>query len=244
MAYSDTHFGMEDQSALSAALTVANWWAPDIIINVGDTLDCYQASTFKKDIGHASIQRERDLWAEWAEKMNVASGSKIRKIVRGNHDMRFASLVLSIGALSDIEELSLDSLLYLDELGYDPIVDVININPSGDDLYPDAQMYVFHGEKASSFAGGAARAASDMYAGASVIVGHNHKTGVFTERSGRGVTTSYEIGTLAKLNPEYHLRANWSQSVITGYLALGYHDVRVNMIDRGVVVLDGKEYSS
>jgi metallophosphoesterase superfamily enzyme len=242
LIYADTHFGMEDTIALSSALIVAREYDPEIIINLGDTLDCYNLSRFKKEPQNDGLQFERDKWYEWAEKLNIACPNAAKYILRGNHEDRFNSILADVTGLADMPELTLDNLLYTRELGYNPIVDSIYVNPRGNDVYPDAQIYILHGERALSNAGASAKAASDMYAGASTITGHAHRTAMYTRRTGRGIVTCYEVGTLAKLNPEYELFPNWSNSFLIGVISLGFHSFTPILIDEGRFMFDGKLY--
>lgn len=241
--YSDTHFGVEDESALEAALLVAEWYKPDMIFNLGDTLNCYNVSKYKKDLVSSGLQEERDRWAEWAERLNTVCPKAQKYILIGNHEERFTAYLADAKGIADLEELSLDDLLYTKQLGYHPLVNAIYVNPRGDDLYPDAQLYVLHGEKALSQAGSSTKAASDMYAGASTMVGHAHRSAVYTRRTGRGMVVGYEVGTLASLQPDYDAFPNWSQSVMTGIISSSYHAFNLHLIDRGKVMIDGKLHS-
>lgn len=242
MLYSDAHFGNEDPLAVAAALIVAREFQPEIIFNLGDTLDGHGASRFKKDPHAPVIQVERDRWFMWAEELNYICPDAKKYIIQGNHDERFTSLVSEVKGLADIDELSLDSMLFTEELGYHPIVDVIAINPSGDELYPQALLYLMHGEKTSQNAGQSVKAMSDMFVGANLAMGHAHRSAMTTRRSERGILRGYEIGTLMSLRPDYSLFPNWIQGVSTGIISRDFFDLQLHVIDRGRVCVNGKMF--
>jgi len=238
--YSDAHFGMEDRGALNAAIKVAEMFQPEIIVNLGDTLDCYSISKFKKDPGGSSLQSERDAWSAWATKLNSVCADDVQRyIIKGNHEARFETFLMENPGIADLDEMSVDSLLMTDALGYHSVVDAIYVNADRDELYPNAQLYFLHGSRALKHSGSSTRAASDMYAGASTIVGHAHRSAMVTQRTGRGISKSYEVGTLASLMPDYMFFPNWSQSILTGVIMKDFHEFQLHVIDRGRVCYGG-----
>lgn len=241
MVYSDCHFGMHDPAALVVALKVAEEFKPDIIINNGDTLDCHTLSRYKHDPHAPSIQDERDAWYLFAEALNSVAPKADKFITVGNHDIRFKDTISEKSGLADMSEFGLDSLLYTRQLGYAPICDVIMFNPRGNEDYPDAMMYVFHGESARSHAGSTARYYSDMFAGGSTITGHAHRSAAYTRRVAGGVIMSYEVGSLARISPEYILYPNWTQSILTGYIDNDTIAFDNQVIRNGSTIFNGRK---
>lgn len=241
LVYSDCHFGMHDPAALVVALKIAEEFKPDIIINNGDTLDCHTLSRFKHDPHAPSIQDERDAWYLFAEALNSVSPKSDKFITLGNHDIRFKDSVSEKSGLADMSEFGLDSLLYTRQLGYAPICDVIMFNPKGNEDYPDALMYVFHGESARSHAGSTARHYSDMFAGGSTITGHAHRSAAYTRRVAGGVVMSYEVGALSRLSPEYSFYPNWTQSILTGYIDSDTIAFDNHVIRNGTTIFNGRK---
>jgi hypothetical protein len=197
LIYTDLHAGAEDESATRCAISIAREWQPQVIFNLGDTLDVHVLSTFNKDL-------------------------------------RFETWLRNQGAMiSSMHEMTLDGLLMTKELGWEPIVDEILVNPRGDDLYPDPELLLTHGSKARTHAGTSVRATSDMYGGTSTIVGHAHRSAMVAKRSSRGIIRNYEVGTLADFDVEYAEFPDWSQSILVGYIEKGAFDLWHMMIDRG-----------
>lgn len=241
LVYSDCHFGIHDPAALVVALKIADEFKPDVIINNGDTLDCHSLSRFKHDPNAPSIQDERDAWYLFAEALNSVAPKADKFITVGNHDIRFKDVIGEKSGLADMSEIGLDSLLYTKQLGYAPICDVVMFNPKGNEDYPDAMMYVFHGESARSHAGSTARYYSDMFAGGSTITGHAHRSAAYTRRVAGGVIMSYEVGALSRISPEYTLYPNWTQSVLTGFIdndTIAFSNI---VIRNGMTIFNGRK---
>lgn len=243
--YSDCHFGMHDEAALDIALQIAREFNPDVVINLGDTLDCHVLSRYRHDPGAPSIQDERDAWYVFAESLNAVTpdADGDRYILAGNHDIRFKNSVADWN-LTDMEEMTLDGLLYTKELGYHPICDVIAVNRKGTLAYPNAMMYMFHGDSARAHAGATARHYSDMFSTGSTITGHAHRSAMYTRRTANGVVESFEVGTLARIDPEYTMFPNWTQSVLTGDFVGDSFSFQNTVIRNGYAIFYGEEYYS
>lgn len=231
--YSDAHFGEHDPVAVEAALIVAEKYDPHIIVNLGDTVDASRLSKFKKDPRATSVQEERDLWYDFAERLNAVTRATTKVIVIGNHDMRYWNALLDTGSLIDMPELSFGNFFYVNDLGYEEPVDIVYLNRSGNTSYPDALAYFIHGEFARKGSGSSVRATSEMFSGANTIVGHAHRTAFVTRRTMRGLVAGYEIGTLAKLNPSYSVFPDWSQSVATGVVGRDFISLNQHIIHNG-----------
>src|SRR5690606_19376679 len=162
-------------------------------------------------------------------------------IVRGNHDGRFETWIRTIGtAIASLEEMTLDGLLYTKELGWEPICDEIIVNPRGDELYPDAQLYIIHGDSVRASAGASVRSVSESYGSVSAIVGHSHRMAMTARRTARGIMRSWEVGTLEQLNPEFVRFPDWAQSCMTGVISKDFFDFSTHLIDRGRVIINGE----
>jgi predicted phosphodiesterase len=220
LIYTDLHAGAEDESATRCAISIAREWQPQVIFNLGDTLDEHVLSTFNKDPSAPTLEDERMVWKNFSQSMDAVIEKPAKKyIVRGNHDLRFETWLRNQGAMiSSMHEMTLDGLLMTKELGWEPIVDEILVNPRGDDLYPDPELLLTHGSKARTHAGTSVRATSDMYGGTSTIVGHAHRSAMVAKRSSRGIIRNYEVGTLADFDVEYAEFPDWSQSILVGYI--------------------------
>jgi predicted phosphodiesterase len=240
MVIADTHFGAHDPSAIAAAVRVAHEWKPQILFHLGDGIDGSVLSRFTQDPSAPSLQQEREGWFGFSESFDDIAELEKRYLLRGNHCMRFETWLRNYGGpIASLSEMTLDGLYATDALGWEPIVDEIVINPRGDDLYPDPELIIIHGDKTRSYSGGSAKAASESYSGASVIMGHAHRSAMVSRRTSRGIVRSYEVGTLADMEPEYARFPDWSQSVLTGVIAKGGFDFWHHFIDRGKVFTRG-----
>lgn len=243
LIYADPHFGEEDQDALEAVLIIAEEFQPELIVNLGDTLDGDKVSRFASNEDAASLQYERDAWGEWCERLHSVCNPLWHHIILGNHDLRYEKAIAGVPGLIDIDELSMDNLLYTSQLGLMPVVDGIYINPKGDDLYPDAMLYLFHGSMARKFAGSSVRAMSSKYSVVNIAVGHAHRTSMITQRTDRGMIRGFEVGCLRTLTPDYDAFPDWSNSVLTGVISSDFFDLSPVIIDRGRFAFNGTIYT-
>ena len=156
MVYSDAHFPIADEKALVCAKMVRDLYKPDVIINLGDTLDMYNFSRFAKTSGKKqTFQDEIDAWKGWADWFyDDFTGQSF--IVSGNHDHRLAKTVSGLGGLSEMQALSLESILDSSNYGSEFVYDMIMVNPKGDLLYPDADMIFTHGSSVKTGSGASA----------------------------------------------------------------------------------------
>lgn len=239
MVYSDTHFPRADPLALECALMIRDLYEPDIIINLGDTLDMHHLSRFAKVGGRReTLQEEIDSWRTWASRMYDGFNGEAF-ILRGNHDARIERVLGGIDGLSDLGATTLDNLLGVSEFGCESVCDVLVVNPRGDDVYPDGQMYFYHGDSARKGSGNSARFLSVSLSGASVMVGHAHRTALVASRTQRGIARSYEVGCLASMNVDWSLYPDWSQSVMVGVLSDEVCEFTPVLIDRGSFMYGG-----
>ena len=240
--YSDTHFPVADPRALACAKKIKDMFDPDVIINLGDTLDMYHFSRFSKENGrYNTLQTEIDSWLKWARWFyHGFTGESI--MLAGNHDKRLGKMAASVPGLSGVHAMSLEGILSSAEFGCQKIVDLVVVNQRGDDVYPDGDMYFYHGSSARRGSGASARAFSDKLSGSSVMVGHSHRTAVVASRSMRGPIKSYEVGCLSSLDVDWDLYPDWSQSVMIGVVSPDFCDFAPVVIDRGKFMYNGVIY--
>lgn len=239
MVYSDAHFPVADPYALQCAIDIRKAYNPEIIINLGDTLDMYHLSRFAKSAGkRETVQEEANAWNAWATEFYDGFGGE-SYIVRGNHDVRLERSIAGIAGLGDMDALSLDNVLSASKFGCDRVVDLIIVNPRGDKLYPDGDMYFYHGDSVRKGSGSSVRSLSDRLSNSSVMMGHAHRTAVVVSRSARGPSKSYEVGCLSSIDVDWTLYPDWSQSVMLGVVSENYCDFSPVVIDRGRYVYNG-----
>lgn len=239
MMYADPHFGVHDKAALDAAIAIAEEFNPSIVINLGDTLNADGISSHGSE-SIASLQAERDAWQDWVEEFQYRVKPRVHHVVIGNHDLRFMRYLADHPEISSLMEFDMNSILGVEEAGLEKVCSRILFNPSGDLLYPDAQLYAEHGSNARKHSGNSVRSEVDKYSGANVAIGHAHRSSCYTRRTDRGVVRGYEVGCLRDLSPSWISIPDWSQSVLIGFVSRDYFDFSLVMIDRGRFVLNGR----
>lgn len=245
LIYSDVHAGRHDPLALEAVLKIAEMFQPELVVANGDHLEGERVSRFKQTRVAPSSQYERDYHAEWTEKLMYVSGEpEVRLMTIGNHDIRYMSQFDDLSSIPSMEEFNVSNILYARELGFGQAYDLICVNPSGDSLYPDAELYIHHGMFARKHAGTSSRAFSEKLSGASVINGHTHRSSVGIKRTHRGLVKHYEVGCLCDMSPSYDIFPDWSQSVLVGVIGPGVLDLQHIVIDRGQFVFNGEVFDA
>lgn len=213
-------------------------YQPDEVGQIGDFLDEPQPSRWSKGMA-----------GEYAGKLqkDINSGKEILKRLRinwikfGNHDARIESYVARYApALSDLECLSLESLLGLDELSVRLHREPFEVGPG---------WIAAHGHEGtlSSIAGRTAFGLAKRYDG-SVVCGHTHRAGIVSETVGvkhRRVITGLEVGHGMDLSKATYVKSpNWQQAF--GMLKIDGKLVQPELIPvhNGNFIYEGKRYSA
>lgn len=239
MVFSDTHFPKEDEAATEAALMIAEKFAPDVVFNLGDTIDATSFSRFDKNNNDpATLLDEASAWRMWfSELVSVVRSKSVDArfhTVIGNHDKRVIRAVKSNPGLANYPSLNFNEILGLRELGVEDACDLIELRQSFGDS-SDA-MYLHHGSTARKYAGTSARAFSDKMACSSVVVGHAHRTSFSIRRTPRGNVRLYECGCLCDLDVSYDIFPDSSHSVLVGTVS----NIGFNL---NPVVIEGGRFS-
>ena len=239
---SDFHVPHHDRRAVGCLLGYVRDNPPDGFTINGDFADFYQVSRFNKD-----PQRELELQADIDECNSVLDaidavlpdGCKKRFVI-GNHEMRMANFITANArSLFGLRCLTLESLLHLEERGYEVI------QPVGRESSTFiGKVEVGHFDKATKHSAYTAKALVEER-GCSVIQAHTHRLGAHykRERGSGDQRGGWEIGCLCDLSPEYVSRPNWQQgfATITRVMSGRFH-VALHEILGGELLAGGRRY--
>lgn len=217
----DVHFPHEDKPAVSCAENLCRHVAPDLIVILGDLLDCYAVSRYDKDprrIG--SLQDEIDQGTAFLRRLRNDHPAAEIVYKEGNHEERMQKFLWSKApALASLRALELSDLLELDEL------DIRYIKAA--ERYSLGALTVTHGHVVRTGSGNSARGEMVKRA-TSGISGHTHRLGHVMHTNGNGTAGWVEAGCLCSFSADYigDYSPDWQHGVVIG------HQIQAHDIDR------------
>jgi predicted phosphodiesterase len=195
---SDIHLPFHDEDALAAALEYGVSHEVDTIILNGDILDCYDVSRFSKEIRRPKISEELEMGRNFFKYLRELFPTQAIFYKIGNHEERMRAYVLrNARELADLNDISLESLLRLDEYRIIPVNrEMINLG----------KLVVLHGHEMDGGAFSPVNPAKGMFTKAktATIIGHHHASSEHSESNLHGdEITAWSTGCLCELSPEY-----------------------------------------
>jgi len=198
LVLSDIHFPYQDNEALTLAIDYGIEHKVNAIYLNGDILDFYQCSRFIKDRRLRDMAGELEMGRTFLKTMQDIFKCPIYYKI-GNHEKRYEDyLMIKAPELLGIDDFKLEQLLRFREFGVTLVKDK-QIAMAG-------KLPLLHGHE---WFGGFAPPVNParglfLKAKESCAVGHHHRTSEHTEKSLSGeVTTTWSIGCLCGLEPEY-----------------------------------------
>ena len=193
----DIHVPYHDPVALDAALKYGDSRNPDIVLLLGDSLDCYSVSNWEKDPRRRNFKKEleagRELIAHLRERY-----PKARVIYKeGNHEERFIRyMTLRAPDLLGMDEFELPAMLGIPKEDY--IGDMRRIRLG--------KLWALHGHEYKFSISNPVNPARGLFLRAKdhACCGHFHQTSEHAEGSLSGkVTACFSFGCLCDLHPDY-----------------------------------------
>lgn len=238
IVYGDTHYPFQDDRVLQVVKAVVKDLKPDIIVNVGDLVDCWQISRFEKDPTRKdSLQDNIDQAREHLHEMAQLAPKAQRVYLEGNHESRLRRLICGLeGADRELaklrnfqKHLTWPALLDLDAVGWRFIPER---DQSKTAVLP--KIITKHGTVVRKWSGATARGEWEKY-GASGVSGHTHRLGHFFHRDHNGTARWIETGCTCLLDPPYGTDYDWQQ----GFAVLSWNADRRLMHEDVVGIREG-----
>jgi hypothetical protein len=217
--YGDVHFPNQDDRALAVLMAVVADYEPDVLVCMGDLLDCYLLSAFDKNPAVLStLQDEIDMARTHLHQMAQIAPNARRIFLEGNHEDRLRRLLWNLQdrnrtltTLRDVNEaLEWTSLLHLDEIGWE-FVPHLGSAQANQNVLP--KFLLKHGTVVRKWSGWSARAEWERY-GKSGASGHCHRLGMFFHRDLRGNHVWVETGCLCDLEPDWLPSPDWQNGFV------------------------------
>ena len=203
--FSDIHIPYHSITALTAAINFCKKEKPDALVLNGDALDFHGLSRFQKDPRKKNFAFELDTWRAMFDVFAKELKCKIYYKI-GNHEERYEHyLWTKAGELVGVDEFDLSNLLQARAKGITVI--------GGKTIIQAGGLNILHGHEFGMSVFSPVNIARGLYmkGKVSAIQGHNHRSSSHTEKNMNGkVTTTWSMGCLCELHPEYMPINNWN----------------------------------
>lgn len=207
---SDIHVPYHSIDALTLAIKYLKDEKIDGLLLNGDTIDCHRLSRYTKDPKKRNFALELDTFKALFEVLKKELDCKIY-FKLGNHEIRYQNFLYEkAGELIGIEEFDFENIIKARAEGIQVIGDktMMKIN----------SLNGIHGHEYFGITS-PVNIARGLYQKGKVdaFQGHNHQTSTHSEPDMNGnVTTTYSIGCLSELCPDYlpYNRWNWGCALV------------------------------
>ncbi len=202
---SDIHIPYHSVSSITVALDFLRKEKPDLLLLNGDLLDFYQLSRFGKDPRKRDFAYELDTLGKMIDIFRKTLKCEILYKM-GNHEVRYQHfLAAKAHELIGVKEFDLENIIKA-RAGEITVV--------GDKTIMHAnKLNIIHGHEFSQgfFSPVNVARGLALRAKASAIQGHNHQSSSHNSVDINGkVMTTWSVGCLAELHPEYAPINNWN----------------------------------
>ncbi len=234
------HCPFQDDEAVGAALEFVKWFKPKTLFFLGDLVDFYAISNFKRNPQRRlELQDEIDAATSILGMFRHGLPSADTTLLRGNHELRHQSYLWGVAPeLSGLRSIKLDELLELKKLK-------IKYVESGSMMFHG--LLIKHGNIVRQHSCYSARAEQERN-GVSGVSGHTHRLGQIFKRDFGGEYTWVESGCLCRTDEVEYLEgqtANWQQGITVGFFKGGSGRFSISPIPivGGKLIFDLKEFS-
>lgn len=236
----DIHSPYYGDREMSAFTAFVEYTRPDMLVLLGDTLDCYPISRFRKspDRSLYTLQYEVDVTVD-VLKAPVAA-AKRTLFVPGNHEKRLYSLMCDNPGLFNLRNLHLRSLFA--EAGLE--MEFIDFDSSITIGTGDGKCILAHGFKACLHA--AWHYVQRVYTNTKFVAAHTHRPEMKRWKTQTGLSECHILGVMCDIAAagDYAVENAWSH----GFGVIDHFDdmKRCNIfpvtIENGKFSVDGKVY--
>lgn len=230
---SDIHLPYHSIDALTLAISYLKKQNIDGLLLNGDTIDCHRLSRFTKDPKKRNFKLELDTFKALFEILERELKCRIY-FKLGNHEKRYEQFLFEkAGELVGIEEFEFTNIIKARAKGIEVIGDktIMKIN----------SLNGIHGHEYIVGISAPVNVARGLYmrGKVSAFQGHNHATSSHTESDMNGkVVTTYSLGCLCELHPEYMPLNKWNW----GFAEVDLDDNGQDFEFRNHTIYKGKVY--
>lgn len=249
VVYSDTHVPYHDDKALVVVQSIVRDLQPDVLVHLGDLLDCYSLSRFSRDPLRASgMQHEIDLARVHLHQMRQLAPHAECWLLEGNHEDRLRRTIWDMpGGAAELARLTAfqkamtwPELLGLNEIGWQF---VSCADQSRTEIIP--KLILKHGNVVRKWSGWSGKGEWEKY-GKGGMSGHVHRLGSFYHRDHHGAHAWFEVGCTCTIDPEYLRDPDWQQgcAVVTWDPDTLWYNVELVYIQDGKAMHRDQQYAA
>ena len=202
---SDIHLPYHSIEALTSAIAYLKKIKVDAVLLNGDTIDCHQLSRFIKDPKKRDFAYEIDTLKAFFLVIEKQLKCKIFFKI-GNHEARYEKFLMEKAKeLQGIDEIKFCNLIKAKEKG----IEIVESNR----YMKLNELNGIHGHEYIGGISAPVNVARGLYlrGKVSAFQGHNHSTSEHSETDMNGkITTTWSIGCLSELHPEYMPLNKWN----------------------------------
>jgi len=218
--FGDTHIPFHDEAACKVVKKIIAAVKPDVLIHIGDLLDCWQISTFDKNPARReTLQHDIDRAAGFLKDLYTLTPNTKRYYLEGNHEFR---LTKTIERTKDAQREVMGLRVAQQHLTWQAILAESGIDSGMFEFVPargQARRRIFpklivkHGSIVRKWSGATARGEWERY-GMSGVSGHTHRLGLFYHSDFNGAHGWAETGCTCDLNPDYTADPDWQHGCL------------------------------
>lgn len=215
---SDLHIPYHDDYAWELVIRLAEDLQPDAVNLLGDMLDCHALGPFPKDPAYFKrdgLQKDLSTWFRLMKELRRAlhPAAKIN-FVPGNHEDWLRRWLWTHPEVADLENLQLEKLLRLEELGIEATMPDYTEGEEAELLLAPGLLGL-HGDYVGKHAGQSVQKQleNDGY-GMSMVIGHCHRQAAIARTTRHGVIYGFENGCLCQIQSRtWTKRPNWQLGI-------------------------------
>lgn len=202
---SDIHVPYHNIDSLTVAITALKKIKIDGLLLNGDTIDCHKLSNYVKDPRKRDFATELSIFKQLFEVLQKQLKCRIFFKI-GNHEERFERFLMEKAKeLTGVEEFDFENILKARANGIEII--------GGKRVMKLNDLSGIHGHEYKGGISAPVNVARGLYlrGKVSAFQGHNHASSEHTESDMDGkITTTWSIGCLSELHPEYMPLNKWN----------------------------------
>ena len=208
----DIHFPYHDERALDIAVNYLLKVGIDVLVILGDFVDCYAISFWKTDPTKPIFATEVKQTIPLIRKLSDAFPGVEKVCIEGNHELRLRNELWGRSSkLAGIDALTIPKIYELNESGFE-YVSNIELMQNNIEPFKIANAYLLHGHEIKS-GWGVVNIARTFYLKNpnTQIIGHFHRSQEHIQNKLDGkVDGTWSMGCLCNLTPDYAPANQWN----------------------------------